>query len=79
MSEKKYVLNTGVAIDDTDHFAFLCPRCKKVMEVVSSSEEMDDCTVLELICEKCDLKSQRKIYWKEDGKFLRPFFVGDKK
>lgn len=76
-----YVIPTGIGIDSTDHFAFLCLRCKKPMEVVNvtTTGEKNKCTFIILSCKNCDLNSQRKIYWKgEYGKFLRTFFIGDK-
>jgi hypothetical protein len=54
-----------VGVDATDHLFFFCPKCAGSMFVESVNTCQGDqlVTSIELLCDKCDTRDQRKVYW----------------
>jgi len=64
-----------VKTDSTDHIAFFCPECDKMLKVIKvktfggfgkRTKRSEQCTFIDLRCEKCNLDGQRKFYWADD-------------
>lgn len=77
---RNYVHNIQIGIDDTDHIVFICNKCMNPLEVIevfskniaitTDGKIKDNCTWIELVCNKCKSSGQRKFYWEsEDGEF----------
>jgi hypothetical protein len=62
-----------IGVDETDHIAFFCPQCDRVLTVTSvvtkrvlvnaNTGNKDKCTWVRLHCSSCRVGDQRKFYW----------------
>ena len=74
-------MNIKIKVDGTDHFGLFCPKCGKIMKVKRvftnnvltsmDGKNKDKCSYIAAYCKDCNFGGQRKIYWKEDGRYLR--------
>jgi len=65
-----------LGVDGTDHVAFFCPDCNRVMKVIevisrniavtTDGKTKDNCTWIYLVCDNCKRLGQRKFYWSEE-------------